>query len=141
MNPPSQPRQPSDRLRSPGAAFLLSQIGWQSSRLWHERLNPLGIDARGVVVLRHIAAGEGCTQQSLGRALRVPTSRVVALVDDLEAAGMLERRPNERDRRAHALHLTRHGKRVLERVMRISADHENDICAALKPRSSRKTVS
>jgi hypothetical protein len=59
-------------LRVPGVAFLLSQLGFHSTRLWKDRLAPLGVDPRHVVLLRHVAAAEGQSQQALGRAMQLP---------------------------------------------------------------------
>jgi DNA-binding MarR family transcriptional regulator len=119
------------RLRVPGVAFLLAQLGFHSTRLWKDRLAPLGVDPRHVVLLRHVAAAEGQSQQALGKAMQIPSSRMVTLVDELEQAGLLQRRPSPSDRRAHALHLTGDGRRLLDRLMHVSADHETQLCAAL----------
>jgi DNA-binding MarR family transcriptional regulator len=119
------------KLLVPGAAYLLSQVGIHSSRLWSERLRPLGVDARQVLLLRHIAAEQGRSQQALGRALDVPASRIVALVDELEERGLVERRRDQNDRRVHALFLTRKGKGVLKKVSEISREHEKQLCAGL----------
>jgi hypothetical protein len=87
QNPSTTP--PAAHLRVPGVAFLLSQLGFHSTWLWKDRLAPLGIDPRHVVLLRHVAAAEGQSQQALGRAMQIPPSRMVALVDELERAGCL----------------------------------------------------
>jgi DNA-binding MarR family transcriptional regulator len=78
-----------------------------------------------------IAAEPGRSQQSLALELGVVASRVVALVDQLEGKGLVERRRNTRDRRHYALHLTADGARVMSEVGSLRAAHENDICAAL----------
>jgi DNA-binding MarR family transcriptional regulator len=122
---------PAGRLRAPGAAFLLSQVGYHTSKLWQQRLAALDMDPRHVVLLRLIAAEEGRSQQALGKQMRIPASRVVALVDDLERRGFLERRRSPADRRAWALFLTAEGRAALGRVMAVSADHEDRICAGL----------
>src|SRR5215207_10104817 len=125
MSDPIAPAGPAaERLRVPGAAFLLSQVGFHSSRLWRERMARLDLDPREVVLLRHVAAAEGQSQQALAEALRIPASRMVALVDGLEQRGLLERRPIAGDRRVRALHLSREGRRVLRKVMDASAKHE-----------------
>ena len=121
----------AERLRVPGAAFLLSQIGFHSSRLWRERMARLDLDPREVVLLRHVAAAEGQSQQALAESLQIPPSRMVALVDGLEQRSLLERRPIATDRRVRALHLSRKGRRLLARVMRVSAEHEAELCAGL----------
>lgn len=124
----------------PGAAYLLSQVGAHSSRRWHERLEPIGLDPRSVLVLRHVGAEEGRTQASLSVSLAVPPSRIVGIVDELERRGLLERRANPSDRRAHALWLTDRGGRVLREVMAVSRAHEADICAGLSERDRRQLI-
>jgi DNA-binding MarR family transcriptional regulator len=123
-----------DRLRAPGAAFLLSQLGFHVSRLWKERLEPLGVDARQVSLLREIAAEEGRSQHALGRAMRVPASRMVALIDEMEHRGLVQRRPSPVDRRARALYLTARGRAILRQVMAISIQHESSLLAGLEPK-------
>jgi DNA-binding MarR family transcriptional regulator len=125
---------PADaRLRIPGVAFLLSQLGYHSSRRWKVRLAPLGLDPRQVMVLRRLAGDEGRSQQALGDALQIPPSRMVALVDALEQRGLLRRRPSPSDRRVRTLHLTKEGRRLLSRVMEISLEHEQELCSGLQP--------
>jgi DNA-binding MarR family transcriptional regulator len=127
-------------LRVPGAAFLLSQLGYHSSRLWQARLAPLGLDPRHVMLLRHAAVEEGRSQQALGEALRIPPSRMVALVDALEERGLLRRRPNPDDRRVRALHLTPDGRRLLGKVMEISLEHERQLCEGLRPAEREQLI-
>ena len=127
-----QKTTPRDRRIVPGAAFLLSQLGIHASRLWGERMAVLGLDPRHGVLLRLVAAGEGKSQQALGEQMRLPPSRVVSLVDELEQHGLLQRRPDPNDRRVRALYLTDAGRRTLDKVMRVSADFEAQMCAGLK---------
>lgn len=56
---------------------------------------------------------------------------MVALVDELEEASLLERRLSPLDRRANALFLTPKGRRLLARLMKVSATHEAELCAGL----------
>jgi DNA-binding MarR family transcriptional regulator len=127
-------------LRVPGAAYLLSQVGAHSSRRWHERLAQIGLDPRAVLVLRHVGAEEGRTQASLSASLAVPASRIVGIVDELEQRGLVERRANPSDRRAHALWLTSRGRKVLDEVMAVSRAHEVDICAGLSDADRRQLI-
>ncbi len=120
-----------ERLRVPGAAYLLSQVGAHSSRRWRQRLESLGLHPREAVILRHVAAKEGRSQSSLEPALGVPASRIVTLIDRLEERGLLVRRANPDDRRAHALRLTPDGRAALSKVLEVSKIHEADICAGI----------
>jgi DNA-binding MarR family transcriptional regulator len=131
---------PAARLRVPGVAFLLSQLGYHSSRLWQGRLAPLGLDPRHVMLLRHVAIAEGRSQQALGEAVQIPPSRMVALVDILEQRGLLRRRPDPNDRRVRTLHLTRDGRRLLDKVMEISLEHERQLCKGLQPAEREQLI-
>jgi DNA-binding MarR family transcriptional regulator len=132
-------RAPPETLRVPGAAYLLSQVGAHSSQRWQERLASIGLDARSVLVLRHVAADEGQTQSSLSASLAVPPSRIVGIVDELERRGLVQRRAHPNDRRAHALRLTRRGRAVLDELLAISRSHEAEICTGL-PESDRRRL-
>ena len=133
VEPPVAERPP----RSVG--FLISQLGFISSRGFTEALEPVGIDPRDFLLMRFIAASEGQSQQVLAERVGVPASRMVALVDRLEEAGLVERRPNPEDRRIRELHLTRKGKGSLERAKKIAIDYETQLCAGIN-REERETL-
>jgi len=82
-------------------------------------------------LLRKIASDPGVSQQALAGHLGVMPSRMVALVDDLETKGIIERRRSTEDRRNYALHLTERGHQVLGELSRVAAEHEESLCAAL----------
>jgi len=124
-----QPPVPDTPPRSVG--FLISQLGFFSSRGFMEALAPAGIDPREFLLMRFVATSEGQSQQALSERLSVPASRMVALVDRLEEAGLIERRPDPGDRRVRGLHLTRKGRGVLERAGKIAIDYETRLCAGI----------
>jgi DNA-binding MarR family transcriptional regulator len=111
--------------------FLISQLGFFSSKRFMEALAPVGIDPREFLLMRFVAASEGRSQQALAERLAIPPSRMVALVDHLEDAGLLERRPDPEDRRVRGLYLTRKGRGVLERAGKIAIDYETQLCAGI----------
>jgi DNA-binding MarR family transcriptional regulator len=122
-----------ERVRSPGVAFLLSQLGGQSAKLWTARLARHGLEPREVMLFRHIALAQGRSQRDLAQAIGLPESRIVGLVDRLEARGWIERRTSPGDRRVRALHLTSRGRGLLKRIMSVSAEHEAELIAGLAP--------
>jgi DNA-binding MarR family transcriptional regulator len=132
MADPDLPLDDPDANRAPrSVGFLISQLGFLSSRRFHQALEPLGIGPRDFLLMRFVAASDGQSQQALADRLNVPPSRMVALVDHLEEAGLVERRPDPEDRRVRALHLTRKGRGVLERASKIAIDYETQLCAGI----------
>lgn len=113
------------------AAFLVSKVGAHVARAYKERLTPVGLEPRHVALLRYVSAAEGRSQQALAELLEIAPSRIVALLDDLEQRGLVERRRNPSDRRAHALYLTVRGRALLEQALGISRVFESQLCANL----------
>ncbi len=128
---PAAPR--SELLSGQGVAFLASQVGAHSSRLWSDRLREAGLDTRAVMLFWNVATAEGRSQRELAEVLGLPASRVVDLVDALEAQGWLERRTRAADRRARELYLTHPGRQLLDQIMAIAAAHEERFTSGLEP--------
>jgi DNA-binding MarR family transcriptional regulator len=100
----------------------------------------IGLDSRAVMLLWNVAIKEGRSQRELAEALRLPGSRVVALVDRLEAGGWLQRRLSTNDRRTRALHLTPKGHKLVDRIMDIANAHEDDLTRGLRSRDHTELV-
>jgi DNA-binding MarR family transcriptional regulator len=111
--------------------FTISTTGYAVSRRFRQLLAPLELEPREWALLRAVSVYEGSSQQALAERLQIPASRMVALVDALEARALLERRPNPADRRARALHLTGEGRRLLARAVAVAIEYERDLCAGL----------
>jgi DNA-binding MarR family transcriptional regulator len=122
-----------ERVPGTGAAFLLSQLGGHSSRLWTRRLAEIGLEPRQVMLFRHVALAEGRSQREVAAAIGLPASRIVGLVDRLEAQGWVERRTSRDDRRTRALFVTETGREVLARIATVSAAHEAELTQGLEP--------
>jgi len=71
---------------------------------------PFGIDGRELAVLTVLAAGVPLSQQEAADQLRVDRTTMVALVDALEAKGLVERRRSTDDRRRNIVQLTQAGQ-------------------------------
>jgi DNA-binding MarR family transcriptional regulator len=109
-----------DKPREPFASFtgfLLAWAGQRSMKNFAAALQPVGLDPRQYTVLFLVADEPGLTQQELAQRSSVDPSSMVAIMDDLEARGLAERRPHPGDRRKRAVHLTADGRRALERAV------------------------
>jgi len=121
-------------------AFLLSQVGIHASRRFAERIAAADLNPPLFRVLNLVAAGEGQSQQAIGAAIEIPASRMVALVDELEQRGLVERRPNPEDRRVRALYLTAKGKRCLARGRKIAAEHEQELTEGMSETDRKRLL-
>lgn len=108
-------------------AFLLSQVGTFAARRFAERIAALDLQPPQFRVLNMVDASEGQSQQAIGEAIQAPASRMVAIVDELEERGLVERRPHPSDRRVRTLYLTGEGRALLARGRKVAAEHEGDL--------------
>jgi MarR family transcriptional regulator, transcriptional regulator for hemolysin len=81
----------------------------------------LGLTRSQWQVLAHLADREGIHQGGLADVLEIEPITLVRILDKLQAAGLIERRPHEKDRRVWLLHLTAEARPVLERMRQIGA--------------------
>jgi DNA-binding MarR family transcriptional regulator len=121
-------------------AFLLSQVGVYASRRFAERIAAIDLHPPLFRVLNMVDAAEGQSQQAIGEAIQAPASRMVAIVDELEERGMIERRPHPGDRRVRALYLTPAGRRLLSRARGIAMEHEAELVRGLGKADRAKLV-
>jgi DNA-binding MarR family transcriptional regulator len=124
----------------PSLVFLLSKLGFAASRSFAESLAPLGLEPRHFALLNYVALAEGQSQQELGVALDIPPSRMVAIVDDLEERGMVERRAKPSDRRARALYLTASGTTLRGKARAAVRANEQRFCASLAPATREQLI-
>jgi DNA-binding MarR family transcriptional regulator len=111
--------------------FMLSTLGHAVSRLFIHALEPLELHPREFAVLRAVKANDGQSQQTLAERLRIPPSRMVAIVDELESRGLIERRPDPHDRRVRALYVTTSGQTLLQDAFNLVVQHERAISKVL----------
>ena len=126
---------------SSSAAFFLAQVGAHAASKFAGRLASLKLAPPHAGILRILSATPAITQQTLAATLGMVPSRLVALVDDMEARGLIERRENPDDRRRYALHITEKGRSTLEAVGRVSREHAQTLFAALSKDERRQLAS
>jgi MarR family transcriptional regulator, organic hydroperoxide resistance regulator len=73
-------------------------------------LSELGISPQQSMAIGSLQPGEPMPMSALADALHCDNSNITGIVDRLEAAGLAERRPDERDRRVKAVVLTEKGE-------------------------------
>ena len=114
-----------------GPAFLLAQLGSHAASQFAERLRVLDLTPADAGILRLLRAASGLSQQELAGRLGIHPSRLVAILDNLEKQGYLERRPNPDDRRLYSLHLTSSGEEVIGRIGKVAREHQDALLSVL----------
>jgi DNA-binding MarR family transcriptional regulator len=122
---------------SSSPAFLLAQVGAHAASKFAGRLREIDLTPAQAGILRIVAATPGLTQQALATALGALPSRLVALVDELESKGLLERQSHDADRRRYALCLTDKGAAMLQSIGRIAREHQQKLLTALSEEERR----
>ena len=96
-----------------------------ASRNWKRYLDlqfrELGLSQARWSVLFELSRNEQVTQIELARILVIEPATLVRLLDGLENAGLIERRPSAEDRRAKTLHLTKAAWPLIDRMKEVSA--------------------
>lgn len=121
----------NERMERGEPAFLLAQLGAHAASQFAEKLRVVGLMPADAGILRLLRNTSGLSQQELAGRLRIHPSRLVAILDNLEKLGFLERRPNPDDRRLYSLHLTKGGEEVLGKIGKVARDHQDALLAAL----------
>jgi DNA-binding MarR family transcriptional regulator len=114
-----------------GVGFLLSALGAHAAMSFARRLAPLDLTPPHVGLLRGIAVAPGRSQQAIAQEFGMPPSRLVAFIDDLEYGGLVERRRDVKDRRAHHLFLTGNGEKVMRQIADIGRESEQSLLKSL----------
>jgi MarR family transcriptional regulator, transcriptional regulator for hemolysin len=86
--------------------FLIYEVSRLIRKDFDKRVHALGLTQIQWRALAHIVRMEGCNQATLAEVLEIKPITLTRLIDRLQAAGLLERRPDPQDRRAVKLHLT-----------------------------------
>ena len=108
---------------SPCEDALVNDLGWGLGMIFrayvkaaHAALADLPGGPRGYQVLAAAAQGTVASQLALAQHLGVDRTVMTYLLDDLEAGGLIERRPDPADRRARRIVATQQGDELLTRL-------------------------
>jgi DNA-binding MarR family transcriptional regulator len=103
-------------------------------------LQSIGLTPALFAVLNYLRMREGAIQQQIGSAMGIDPSTMVSLVDQLERAGLAERRPHPQDRRAREILITPNGRRTLKRARELAEGVEGDVLQGLSAAERRQLV-
>jgi DNA-binding MarR family transcriptional regulator len=98
-----------------------------------EALRPLGLELRHFAVLIALNANGALSQTALVAAVGSDKASMVRVVDDLERAELVVRRPFPGDRRVHVIEMTAHGLEVFDAAHVSARSIADSLVAHLRP--------
>lgn len=106
------------------------------SRAWRaeldRRLADLGLSQARWLVLLHLARVEGLpTQGELAASVGVENPTLARLLDGLETQQLIERQPDEFDRRVKKIALTRSAVTIIDKIEAIATQLRSEVFAGL----------
>lgn len=114
--------------------FLAVKAFARGTRIANRRLEPLGLKVRSYSALALAAGPVPVTQRALAAHLSLDPSQIVALVDELEAAGLVRREVDPHDRRSRLIVATEAGRARFEAAREATLAAESEALGMLDSR-------
>ena len=108
--------------------------------IYNAALKPAGVTRSQAWVLAYLSRKDGMAQSDLAGQLDLGKVALGGLVDRLEAASLVERRADAKDRRVKRIFLTLAGRKVVNKMRSISEPTNAEILAGISPEDVRATA-
>jgi MarR family transcriptional regulator for hemolysin len=112
--------------------WLLSRASYILTTEMTAALEGLGVSPRAHCVLSAAMSGDH-TQTELAKMVGLDKTTMVVTLDELESAGLAERKPSKTDRRARVIGVTKAGQRRVRQAEEIAEGVRADVLDALPP--------
>lgn len=111
--------------------FLLNDVARLMRTHFDSRARGLGLTRPQWRALVFLARHEGINQSGLAEIIEVERMTLGRMIDRLEAAGLVERRPDASDRRVHRLYLSAEARPILDEMVVIAGQVQDEALAGL----------
>lgn len=122
------------------AGQLLFRLWRASHTRTAQALHEIGLTPALFALLNVLGAREGTIQQQLSSDMGVDPSAMVKMINELENAGLAERRRRPGDRRAWEVTITPQGRRTLQRARRLATQVQDEVLGGLTAGDRRQLV-
>ena len=135
ISPKMATRLPDELVSS--TLFLLKRLGMSAKERSFAAYEELGLHPYHHAILAVLDEGTRETQGSIADSLGYDRGQLVGLLDELEAAGLIERRRDPSDRRRHVVQMTALGRKTLAKLRALSQRLEEEFLAPLDERERK----
>ncbi|PJK27744.1 MarR family winged helix-turn-helix transcriptional regulator [Minwuia thermotolerans] len=111
--------------------FLVNDVARLLRRNFNRRAQELELPQAQWQALAYLSRREGVKQVGLAESLEIHPMTLARLVDRLQEAGLVVRRPDPGDRRAFRLYLTAAARPLLDRMWELAAATREEAMAGL----------
>jgi MarR family transcriptional regulator, transcriptional regulator for hemolysin len=127
------PPAPESQPLNADLCWLLSRASYTLTTELTAAFERLGLSPRAHCVLASAMTGDH-TQTEIAKMVGLDKTTMVVTLDELEAAGLAERRPSPQDRRARVIAVTAAGKRKVREAQEIADRVRADVLSVLPER-------
>lgn len=113
--------------------FVLYEAARLYGKRFDQKARALGLSRAQCHVLFRLAVNEGTNQARLAELLELEPISLARMVDRMEQAGWVVRRPDPADKRARLLYLTAKAKPVFERIVALGAETRGEALGGISP--------
>ncbi|MEU1983061.1 MarR family winged helix-turn-helix transcriptional regulator [Nocardia sp. NPDC019395] len=126
----------------PDLAAMLAPLTRSLIAMERPVLEAHGLSMWGYSVLIALSRGPARGQGVLAQEIGADKTRIIAVLDDLQKHGLIDRTPDPADRRARLLELTTEGRRIVTRTQaEIQSREEQQVLRHLPPADRRGFLS
>ena len=134
---PANPILPIDSPERRRLPLLLRRAWYGLNQAFRRRIARLGLTPDQFTVLRTLLENGGITQSELTELMSSDPNTVASLLARMQKAGLVERKPHERDGRARRLHLQPAARRKYEEARQLAISLQTELVAVL-PEAKRE---
>jgi DNA-binding MarR family transcriptional regulator len=134
---PMADRTQPDTTSRPDLAAMIVPLGRALTAAERPILADHGLSMWAYVVLLHLDERPVRTQAALADTVGADKTRIIAVLDDLTARGLIRRQPDPADRRARLLSITEAGRRARDAAQAAIQQQEERLLARLTPAQRR----
>ena len=112
---------------------VLLRRAWYGLNLaFRRRILHLKLTPDQFTVMRTLLETEGITQRKLSQTMSSDPNTIAALLERMEASGLIDRQTHEKDRRANRLRVTSIGRKKYESARATAIEMQREVLAGLE---------